>query len=593
MPKFKRICFIVPLLYLLMEIYLLGLSSPPLCMVSESAWVDGTCDLIVRANRVIRVAEGVRRAPTAQFAPQLGEQRKFYAVDFARSGSPYFTTATCRAVGKFCYIFVEDSQWQRGSVTTTGVARLKRAFDESTPANALKGIYELETASFGSPPDEIDLDPKIYVLILDIPDSHSGTGNFVAGYFEPINQKRGVLRDPDTGMQFNSNEVEMLYIDADPLNTDDVTAREVLAHEFQHLIHWRHDPNEDIWINEGCSDYAALFLCGYGSGRHSWHVDAFEQEPQTSLVYWPYGMMSPLASYGAVYLWIMYLHEHYGGVSTISSLIAQPANGIAGINAVLSSRGYSERFKDVFSDWKIANYLDDTSFESGRYGYSSVDLKAKHRSRHSSFPVSGASNYMQSWAADYIEFVSGDKISDLQIDFTVRNPSYDFDVRAIVMRNGLPLAVESVQVQSGSGHISIPKFGFTADTVILVPNWQPRTEVDFDGIASCSYSARLGGEIRCKVTFLPNAVNKRYVDIVAQLSETVSDDIPKITITRLGKTLVNAQNMISVSQLERKGILYVYQLYIPDGWNGSEIRWDISYLGRSVVSGDLEGLFGH
>ena len=34
--------------------------------------------------------------------------------------------------------------------------------------------------------------------------------------------------------------------------------------------------------------------------------------------------------------------------------------------------------------------------------------------------------------------------------------------------------------------------------------------------------------------------------------------------------------------------VYVYQLYVPLGWEGSEIKWDISYLGRSLSWGDLE-----
>ena len=243
------------------------LQIPVLCIGSDRAWIDGTCNLIDRANRMIPVIDDSTMLAPAQQSPQVGDQRKFYAVDFSRSGRSYFTNATCRAVGEFCYIFVENSQWEK-TVTNTGVAKLRRAFDESTPANASKGIYELETENLGLPPDEIDLDPKIYILILDILDTQEN-GNFVAGYFEPINQKRGVVRDPNTGMQFRSNEVEMIYIDSNPLNVEDIITREILAHEFQHLIHWRYDPDEDIWINEGCSEYSALFLCGYQSGRRS------------------------------------------------------------------------------------------------------------------------------------------------------------------------------------------------------------------------------------------------------------------------------------------------------------------------------------
>jgi len=535
------------------------------------------------------------RVDDAQPFPQVGDQRKFYAVDFSHSGSPYSTYATCRVVGDFCYIFVEDTQWQSGIVSQADVIKLQKAFDESTPADPGRGIYELETETLGSAPDEIDQDTRIYILVLDILDGSSGNGDFVAGYFEPINQKSGAFRDPGTGLIFYSNEVEMIYVDAHPLEVGSVMSMELMAHEFQHLIHWHHDSNEDTWVNEGCSDYAALYLCGYDMDN-SWHVRAFEIEPQTSLVYWPGGMRSSLASYGAAYLWTVYLHEHYGGVSTISSLIAHPNNGINGVNSVLSAQGYSQDFEDVFSDWKIANFLDDPDFSSGNYGYSGLDIGVDIGIRHSSFPVTNSSRHLESWAADYIEFTGGDGISNLQIDFFGQNPAYTFDVRAIPMLNGRPAAVKSVQIQAdaASWHISIPEFGHAVDTVILVPSWKTTAQANFGSVAYYSYSAKLGEEVSVDVAILPNAIHERYVDILAQFDRELtgmSSTSPSITVTRRGETLVRDQNMILVTSPDSEaGIkpVYIYQLYVPRGWADSEIKWDISYLGRSLSWGDME-----
>lgn len=562
---------------------------------SSGPWIDGTHSLLERVHHLVDANDVVGAAPKNIAAqdghPQIGDQKKFYGIDFARSGIPYFTNATCRAVGDFCYIFVEDEQWQNGLVNHTDVVKLKRAFDESTPADGSKGIYELEAENLGPPPDDIDQDPKIYILILDIPDNFASTGNYIAGYFEPINQKRGVLREPNTGVKFYSNEVEMVYIDSHPLDVGSELSKEILAHEFQHLIHWRHDPNEDIWVNEGCSDYAALFLCGYNQSL-SMHLETFENNPQTSLVYWPAGVGSSLANYGAAYLWMGYLHEHYGGVSTISSLITQPANGINGVNAILSAGGYSNGFEDIFSDWKLANFLDDTNFESGKYGYRRVDLSTRLSDRHFSYPIPKISRNMQSWAANYIEFTGGDSLSDLQIDFTIPNPSYDFDVKIIEMKNGFPVGTELMQFQEGTnnGNISIPRFGYSTDTVILVPSWQPESWADLGGIVSYSYSARLGKKVAFNAVALPNAVHEGYVDIVVRLDEKVDDNIPKISITRSGEKLVDSQNMTPIkspsSESDSK-FDYVYQIYIPYDWDHSEIRWDVYYLSRWVVGGNL------
>ena len=30
----------------------------------------------------------------------------------------------------------------------------------------------------------------------------------------------------------------------------------VLAHEFQHMVHWNNDRNEETWVNEGMSELA-------------------------------------------------------------------------------------------------------------------------------------------------------------------------------------------------------------------------------------------------------------------------------------------------------------------------------------------------
>ena len=565
-------------------------------------WIDGTHYLIERRHQLIDMGEQSQLAPgRAQQQPQVGDQRTFYAVDFSRFGNQYTTDTTCRAVGEFCYIFVEDKQWQSGAVTQTGVVKLERAFDESTPTDPFRGIYELETETLGSAPDEIDKDPRIYILVLDILDGSSGFSDFVAGYFDPLNQERGSFRDPSTGMMIYSNEVEMIYVDADPLEVGSVMSYELLAHEFQHLLHWHHDPDEDRWVNEGCADYAALLLCGYDSDNAA-HVRSFERTPQTSLVYWP-GVEATLANYGATYLWTVYLHEHYGGFATISSLIAHPNNGINGINAVLSAQGYSQDFEDVFSDWKIANFLDDSNFASGKYGYSSLDVQTRTSPRHSSYPVTNSSRYLKSWASDYIKFTGGDGISSLQIDFTGRNPAHTFDVRAIPMLNGAPVSVKSVQIQADAANwsISIPEFGYAVDTVILAPSWKTTARAEFGDTAYYSYSARLGEEINLDVAILPNPVHEQYVDILAQFDRELGgagnsegkSAAPDITITRLGETLVREESMVLITSPDSEaGVkpVYAYQLYIPRDWDGSEISWEISYLSRSLSWGDLENV---
>lgn len=548
------------------------------------AWIDGTCELIKRAESIISIddSNGILYAPS-QNVPQVGDKRDFYAVDFSHSLKPYFVSATCRAVGKFCYIFVEDTQWQKGSVTNVSVTRLQNAFDNSTPADNAKGIYEIESVNLGSPPDSIDHDPKIYILILDIPDDITD-GSFISGYFEPMNQKSGTLRDPNSGILFRSNQVEMIYLDCNPMKIDDVMARDTLAHEFQHLIHWNNDPDEDIWINEGCSEYASQFLCGYGSFHNSSHVEAFEKNPQISLVNWD----NLLANYGATYLWMLFLHEHYGGVATIANLISNQSNSISGVNAVLTSQGYSERFEDVFSSWKIANYIDDEDFYFGKYSYKNVDIEVNIN--NIVLPVANSSRTIKGFSADYINLRKENNSSGLNINISPRRFSDIFDVKAISMMNGIPVSVESVKITSGEGNIKIPLFGYGIDDVLLIVSWFPKSEANFRDTSIYVYSADSINEVNFAISILPNAVNSGYIEIIAKMIgnntiDSMKDIAPKISIINKNKTIIDEKPM-NVAKISGKSI-YSYQLYIPSGLNSGDIRYEITYGGQLVGNGSI------
>ncbi len=60
-----------------------------------------------------------------------------------------------------------------------------------------------------------------------------------------------------------SNRREMFLINLNALQPGSERFDGLLAHEFQHMIHWNQDPNEDSWLNEGLSELA-WYLNGYG-----------------------------------------------------------------------------------------------------------------------------------------------------------------------------------------------------------------------------------------------------------------------------------------------------------------------------------------
>lgn len=552
---------------------LLGVST------SASAWVDGTPYFFDRFPNLMS-APAVPSAPgqnVAQLA--LGDARSFFAIDF-KTHEQYTVKATLRAVGKFCYLFVEDSQWRR-TVTAAHVESMRRAFDDAVPANPAQGIYQTETALFGPPPD-IDGDPRIYLLLLDIRDGANAGSGFIAGFFSPIDQQRGVLQHPELGVPIRSNERDMIYIDTHPLDVGGREGHGVLAHEFQHLIHWRHDRDEETWVNEGCSDYA-MFICGYSPQSH---IAGFETTPYVSLTSWPKGTLSQLAHYGAAYLWMLYLHEHYGDSGTIVAIVKNRGNGIIGINNALRSRGVLKTFSSIFADWKIANFLDDTEFALGQYGYRNQRLNTRIRRTHRSYPAAADGNALHPYASHYIVFNASSGESGLSVSFSATD-RIPYDVKAIVFQGGQPTAIEEMPLTDvGQGHLIISKFGSLVEKVVLVPSTQPKEDAFFppQTPSTYGYRAKLGNKVTFRTSVLPNPVHPRYQDIIAIPNDQIGVTPPTITITVGNSVITSKQPMKRV----QGGAIYTYSLYLSPDVNVEEVRWRVLFYDELVGEGELD-----
>ena len=149
----------------------------------------------------------------------------------------------------------------------------------------------------------------------------------------------------------------------------------VVAHEFQHNIHRDYNYNDATFMNEGCSEYAQI-LCGWPHTLWS-HINNYLYTPDNSLTAWgDQGDINILADYGAAALWTMYLSDRYGGAATISHFVQAGIPGIDGVNAALEYFGYTQRFDDVFHDWRIANLIHSNLVADSRYNYKTLNLSS-------------------------------------------------------------------------------------------------------------------------------------------------------------------------------------------------------------------------
>jgi len=221
------------------------------------------------------------------------------------------------------------------------------------------------TSVYGEPLARGDEGQKVWILIHNIRDEayyDLEQTSYVAGYF--------------SASEDAENNKNMMHIDSYDWirRTGPGVARPylyegVFAHEFEHLVHFDIDPDEPSWVDEGLADLAG-FLCGYGHSISHIYYYLF-YHPIVSLTFWGGG----LEDYGASYLFQLYLYEHYGGEAFVSALVQEQLNGIEGIEATLKKGGHRwAKFKNIFDDWTIANYLDDDRSRGGKYGYESLEM---------------------------------------------------------------------------------------------------------------------------------------------------------------------------------------------------------------------------
>ena len=201
---------------------------------------------------------------------------------------------------------------------------------------------------------------------------------------------------------YRSNECEVVYVDAstmDPGGPGGPYLTSVMSHEFQHMITWYADADEETWIEEGMSELA-MWL--YGTPDV---VSGFPSNPDNRLTSWP--ATPNYADYIKAYLWSLYFYEHFGGRPMVHNLVSQPANSVAGVQAALLAMGYTTTFEQLVRNWVTANFLDDPDLDGGLYNYEGEDLPVFASVTKSTYPVAPTTATVNRWAADYIKFTNG------------------------------------------------------------------------------------------------------------------------------------------------------------------------------------------
>src|SRR5207248_2952835 len=95
----------------------------------------------------------------------------------------------------------------------------------------------------------------------------------------------------------------------------------------------------------------------------------FMAQPDLQLNAWAADPTPSRPHYGASYLFLRYLMDHFGGESFISRLMKQQGLGIGAIDSAVKASGGQAGFEGAFKDWLVANTLNSSSVAGGRYSY--------------------------------------------------------------------------------------------------------------------------------------------------------------------------------------------------------------------------------
>ena len=324
---------------------------------------------------------------------KVGDEKQFWTTNVD-------TNENSKINAKLAYITDHVYFWiEKGvSYKERDLSKLVEAFENE--------IYPTNREFFGSEwSPGIDDNPRLFLLYA------SNLGGNLAGYFSSADSV------PPQAHEF-SNAHEMFLLNSDTIGLDEKFTYGVLAHEFQHMIHWYRDRNETSWLNEGFSELAA-FINGYYESGFDYMAMS---DPDIQLNDWPNDSNATTPHYGAGFLFVNYFLNRFGEDAT-KALVADEANGMESVDDVLKQVDAVDPITnepitadDFFADWTITNYLHDKQVGDGRYTYKNYSDAPQAATTET---ISGCNSdwnnrTVTQYGADYIQIDCG---STFTIDF--------------------------------------------------------------------------------------------------------------------------------------------------------------------------------
>lgn len=266
-----------------------------------------------------------------------------------------------KAESDIARIWVQVDELSNGNVNDATIADLRMALLEETPSgsiNTSQGIIVNDNQIFGDPPN-VDGDGKVDVLLYDINEGSSDC--CIMGYVTPQDLN---LNAPDG----QGNKADVLHLDSNEgISGSNFNLLGTAAHEYQHLIHFNYDRNEEAFLNEGLSEWAET-MNGYPSRSVLYLTNPFEYSQPLFTWRGADPISTLVLDYQRAGLFITYIAEQFSP-EIAGSITQQSIAGAEGLANALVPTGTS--LADVITDFHTANLFNDRNLDT-RFGYTTT-----------------------------------------------------------------------------------------------------------------------------------------------------------------------------------------------------------------------------
>lgn len=298
-------------------------------------------------------------------------------------------SATLRAAGKYCYIWVVDGYYSTDSGAVSGAAVTEEQI--KTLMEKFDGMYPLIREIFGKeaevmvdgnfivPIDKVsDTGSKVNIVVYDINgDYASSQQGGVFGYFwakDYYTPKTATSSATDVIKLSNSGKY--FYIDSYFTQNSKwaPSMYSTLAHEFQHMINFgvktltpayngnNNPPSSATWYTEMmsmlCEDMMQQYLeCNDTASPKSRLSQFCTYYTSSGITEW--NDNAQLASYAVAYTFGAYLARNYGGAELIQKAAQNGSVDKDSITEALKAMGYDETFDSAYIKFAQALVLNN------------------------------------------------------------------------------------------------------------------------------------------------------------------------------------------------------------------------------------------